>query len=168
MSVLYKTKNNNIFIKKDDDYDELDNELEEKSSQKSYSDIYDNFENRKNLPTNYGLKWSDDEKKTLLKMLKESVNEIDISKIALTLGRSEGGVKGEIKKIIITKYMNGENAEDIGKELNIIYKNVKSIIKLYLEKDVDMEINNLEKENKLLKLKMENIELRKNLKKMLE
>jgi len=33
-----------------------------------------------------------------------------------------------------------------------------------LDKDADNEINNLSKENKLLKLKIENIELRKHLK----
>ena len=59
--------------------------------------------------------------------------------------------------------MQGEDAEKISKELNIIYKNVKSIIKIYLDNNCDNEINTLEKENKLLKLKMENMELRKNI-----
>ena len=48
--------------------------------------------------------------------------------------------------------------------LNIIYKNVKSIIKIYLDNNCDNEINILEKENKLLKLKIENFKLRSELK----
>jgi hypothetical protein len=122
---------------------------------------------KKDLPENFGNKWTDQDKRILISMLKDIVNkdlDMNICKIAHTLKRTEGGVKGEIKKIIMDKYLQGESAEDIANTLNILYRNVKSIIRIYLDKDADNEINNLSKENKLLKLKIENIELRKHLK----
>ena len=85
-------------------------------------DLYNNeiitcYEVKNNLPSNYGNKWSDEEQKTLIKLLKEG-NEID--KIALQLNRTIGGIKGEIRKIVFNKYIQGEDAEKISKELNII------------------------------------------------
>jgi hypothetical protein len=116
------------------------------------------------LPKNYGNKWTDEDKKELISLLKQSANkEIDYTNIALKLGRSEGGVKGEIKKMIITRYLNGEEADLIAVDMNIQYKFIKILIKSYIENEIDTDINNLEKENKLLKLKMENMELRKNI-----
>ena len=116
---------------------------------------------KNNLPSNYGNKWSEEERKILIKLLNEG-NEIE--DIAYELNRSNGGVKAEIRKIVFNKYMQGIDAEIISKELNIIYKNIKSIIKFYLDKNCDNEINVLEKENKLLKLKIENFKLRNELK----
>jgi hypothetical protein len=127
------------------------------------SDLYDNLENEL-LPKNFGNKWTDEDKNMLITLLKQSANnEIDYANIALKLARSEGGVKGEVKKMIITRYLNGEGAELIATDMNVQYKFVKILIKLYIENDIDTDINNLEKENKLLKLKMENMELRKNI-----
>jgi hypothetical protein len=113
---------------------------------------------KKNMPSNYGNKWSDEERKKMIKMLK---NGDDVIIIADKLNRSEGGIKGEIKKIVYSKYIDGIDAEIISKELNIIYKNVKSIIKVCIEQDCDNNITNLEKENKFLRLKIDNIRLRK-------
>jgi hypothetical protein len=153
----------NEFIEDSLSNDELDKELDNELSEISNDYI------NKNLPKNYGNKWTIEDKNKLIEMLKESKDyEKDIKKIATTLDRTEGGVRGEIKKIIMDLYMEGENPEDISNELNIVYKNVKSIIKLYLENDAKYEIGNLEKENKLLKLRIENIELRKNLKKLIK
>ena len=81
------------------------------------------------------------------------------------MGRSEGVIKGEIKKIIVEYYLKVDDSENISNLLNIQHKNIKSLIKLYIDKDVDNDINMLEKENKLLKLKIDNIKLRKKLKK---
>ena len=148
MSIFKKINSENI--------DELDNEL---------SDIEECC--IKNLPENYGKSWSDSDKRILRSMLKNIINndlESEIINIAKKLGRSEGGVKGEIKKIVITKFLEGGEQEEIGKELNLSYKNIRNIIKLYLDKDAINDINNLEKENKLLKLRIENIELRNTLK----
>jgi len=126
-------------------------------------DLYENLE-LELLPKNYGNKWTDEDKQELILLLKQSVNkEIDYSNIALKLGRSEGGVKGEIKKMIITRYLNGEEADLIAIDMNIQYKFIKILIKSYIDNEIDSDINNLEKENKLLKLKMENMELRKNI-----
>jgi hypothetical protein len=123
--------------------------------------ILTNFEMKNNLPCNYGNKWTEEERKILLKLLNEG-NEIE--EIALELSRSTGGIKAEIRKIVFNKYMQGIDIEMISKELNIIYKNIKSIIKFYLDKNCDNEIYTLEKENKLLKLKIENIKLKNELK----
>ena len=169
--------------------DKLEEEFESTSSIKDITIFnknskYVESKDNKNLPTNYGNKWTDEEKKILIKMLKSKTNfdsdddssnnkiilddntirDKIIIKIANKLGRTEGGVKGEIKKIVFDKYMKGEDAESISQELNLVFKSVKSIIKIYLEKECDIEINNLEKENKLLKLKIENIKLRNELK----
>ena len=157
---------NNSFLEDNDD--SLEKELE--------------YQLKKNLPTNYGNKWTEEEKSILIDMLKntpkfplEDFNQNDnnltkdqvIKQIADKLCRTEGGIKGEIKKIIMDKYMKGEDPEYISKDLNLIYKNVKSIIKIYLDKESESDINILEKENKLLKLKIENISLRKSLKELL-
>jgi hypothetical protein len=123
--------------------------------------ILTNFEMKNNFPCNYGNKWTEEERKILLKLLNEG-NEIE--EIALELNRSTGGIKAEIRKIVFNKYMQGIDIEIISKELNIIYKNIKSIIKFYLDKNCDNEIYTLEKENKLLKLKIENIKLKNELK----
>jgi hypothetical protein len=130
------------------------------------NDLYNNkiltcFEVKNNLPSNYGSKWSEEERNLLIKLLNEGYQ---IEDIASELNRSSGGVKAEIRKIVFNKYMQGIDTEVISKELNIIYKNIKSIIKFYLDKNCDDEINFLEKENKLLKLKIENFKLRNELK----
>lgn len=123
-----------------------------------------NFVDELDKPKNYGNKWSEEDKTELIKLLNENKNkEIDYVFIANKLGRSEGGVKGEVKKMILSRYLNGEDAEKISIDMNVQYKFVKILIKTYLENEVDSDINNLEKENKLLKLKIENIALRKNI-----
>jgi len=129
------------------------------------SDLYDNLESDL-LPKNYGNKWSEEDKGNLIDFLKKSTaKEIDYADIALKLGRSEGGVKGEVKKMIIKRYLGGEEPDLIAIDLNIQYKFVKILIKSYIDNEIEMDISNLEKENKFLKLKMENMELRKNMQK---
>ena len=127
------------------------------------TDIFIKDDSKKKLPSNYGNKWTDDDRNKLLNYLKEG-KEIDF--IANSLNRSEGGIRGEIKKIIFTKYLEGDDATKISKEMNIIYKNVKSIIKIHLERDCENEIAILEKENKLLELKIKNLKLRNELKEL--
>jgi hypothetical protein len=123
-------------------------------------EIEKNDEIKKNIPSNYGNKWTDEERKRLVKLLKNSY-EVDV--IATKLNRSEGGIKAEIKKIVYAKYIEGIDADGISKELNIVYNNVKSMIKVSIDQECENDINNLEKENKLLRLKIENIRLHKKL-----
>lgn len=133
---------------------------------KNMTDIYDTLENEPldSVPKNYGNKWSDEDKNILMQFLKQNKSkEVDYLEIANKLGRSEGGVKGEVKKMIIARYLNGEEADNIALDMNIQYKFVKIIIKSYIDNEIDNDISSLEKENKLLKLKMENMELRKNI-----
>lgn len=120
-----------------------------------------NFQIGEEIPKNYGMRWSSEDKETLLKLLKKySGKEIDFAELANKLGRSEGGVKGEIKKIILSRYLAGEDCDSICESLQVQYKFVKMIVINYMESEAQNDINNLERENKLLKLRMENMELR--------
>lgn len=141
-------------MKEDESEDELEKELEKKI----------------NLPKNFGNKWTDKDKKKLLSYLSNSKTKINfesddplIMKMAKKFSRSVGGIKAEIRRIIFEKYINGQDVKNISLELNIIYRDIKQMIKLHLEKEADNEINILEKENKLLKLRIENINLLKEL-----
>ena len=141
-----------------DQMDELEHELETKYNI--------------GLPKNYGSKWSQNEisiifeklKKGEIKDLTESNNYI--KNIAKKLNRSVGGVYVIIKKTIFDKYLNGQEPESISNEFNITFQSVKSIIKSFISFDSDNTIGLLEKENKLLKLKIENIKLKKELKEL--
>lgn len=150
-----KNHNNNLYIKLNDE---------------NYYDIHKKTTDN-NLPKNYGNKWSDEDRTILIKLLKESpklslddINNSIISNLAIKLGRTTGGIKGEIKKIVFNRYIQGISVDDISNELNLTYLNVKSMIRLHLDKDCDDEINLLEKENKLLQLKIDNIKLKNKLK----
>ena len=67
---------------------------------------------------------------------------------------------------IFDKYLNGQEPESISNEFNITFQSVKSIIKSFISFDSDNTIYLLEKENKLLKLKIENIKLKKELREL--
>jgi hypothetical protein len=172
-------KNSNPIITNDDELDKLS--LFQKNSKmklnnnlaskliKDTNDIHDDLIKEIKQPANYGAHWSDDDKTKLIKLLHKNDNEeINYTEIATKLGRTEGGVKGEIKKMVITKYFNGIDAEKISTELNIQYKYIKMMIYSYLDEKIDEDIKKLEKENSLLKLKIENIKLRKNIIKLIK
>lgn len=162
-------------------------ELEDESENISDDELEKEFELQvnKKIPINYGSKWTDKDRNELIKLLKnikkekESEktkiisydNELELKKtlileIGNKLGRTEGGIISEVKKIIFNMYMNGDNAENISNELNLTFKAVKSIIKIFIDKECEQEIKSLEKENKLLRLKIENYNLRIELKKI--
>ena len=125
-------------------------------------------------PINHGTKWSSDDRKILFKALKRNTsllddfNNIIITQLAKKLGRTEGGIKAEIKKNIIERYFKGVEIEVISVEMNIMIYLIKSTIKMYIERDCDAEIHNLEKENKLLTLKINNMMLKKQIKEQYE
>jgi len=162
-------------------------ELEDESEDNSENELEKEFELRfnKKIPVNFGNKWTDTERNDLIKLLKnkKSNNEdnklnstiydpelqlkkVFILEIANKFGRTEGGIISEIKKIIFNMYMNCKDQTQICNELNLSLKSVKSIIKIFIDKESENEIKILEKENKLLKLKIENYNLRKELKKI--
>jgi hypothetical protein len=162
-------------------------ELEDESENNSENELEREFElqvNKKN-PINYGSKWTDKDRNELIKLLKNikkeseknkiisnNDNELELKRIIILeignkLGRTEGGIISEIKKIIFNMYMNGSDFENISSELNLTFKAVKSIIKIFIDKECEQEIKTLEKENKLLRLKIDNYNLRKELKKLL-
>jgi hypothetical protein len=137
--------------------DALENSVKFAKSNKKYIVS----ENDESMPKNYGQRWSDQDKNELLKLIKDySKKEIDFVELGNKLGRTEGGVKGELRKIILQKYLSGIDCETISENLSIQYKFIKMLVKSYIETEAETDINNLERENKLLKLKMENMELR--------
>jgi hypothetical protein len=162
-------------------------ELEDESDNNSDNELEKEFELQvnKKIPINYGSKWTDKDRNELIKLLKNikkekenektkiisnnNDNELELKKIIILeignkLGRTEGGIVSEVKKIIFNMYMNGDNAENISNELNLTFKAVKSIIKIFIDKECEQEIKSLEKENNLLRLKIDNYNLRKELK----
>lgn len=134
-------------------------------------DIYNNIEEimeQKITPLNYGNRWSEEDKNKLIEQMKiYASNDINFEEIAKKLGRTEGGVKGELKKMIIKNYMSGIEVDMIAKNFNLTYKYVKMIIISYLDKEIDVDISNLQKENLYFKLKIENINLRKDMNKIM-
>jgi hypothetical protein len=162
-----KILKNKIKIYKNNDLDS--------DSEESIDKLEKELDNKNVYPKNYGSKWSESDKKKLIKYLSNSQNkifydsdDIMINKLASKLKRSVGGVKAEIRRIIFEMYMDGSDPETISSELNIIYRDIKQIIKLHLEKESMNEINVLEKENLLLKLRIENIKLRNELKELIK
>ena len=122
------------------------------------------IELKKKLHSNFGNKWSEEERIELVNLIRESGKELDIEEIAKKLGRSQGGIKAEIKKMIVEKYLQGDDTNKISKELNLEFRYVKNILKYYFEKESENDAKALESENKLIKLKIDNIKLRKELK----
>lgn len=116
-----------------------------------------------NKPVNYGAKWTEEERLLVIKYLKRSE---EIETIAEKLNRSIGGVDAEIQKIVYNKYKDGVSSEDISNELNLTFASVQSIIKNMTCKYADQEIAYLEKENKLILLKIENLKLQQELNKL--
>ena len=82
----------------------------------------------------------------------------------MKLERSEGGVRGEIRKMIISRYLIGDDNEMISDDMNLSILYVKMIIKNYLDKDAESDIIILKRENELLKLRLENAKLQNDLK----
>ena len=60
--------------------------------------------------------------------------------------------------------MKGEDQETIGDLINVSNEYIQSVIKKYLEKNAEEEIKLLERENNLLKLRIDNAKLQNELK----
>ena len=120
-------------------------------------------------PKNHGKIWSESERKKIKKLLQNNIyknnnelfDEQNILVISKTLERTEYAIKEEIKKMLFNDYMNGIYYDNLTKIYNIPESNIKIIIKLFIDKNSKKIIDQLENENKLLKLKVENIKLKK-------
>jgi hypothetical protein len=120
-------------------------------------------------PKNHGKIWSESERKKIKKLLQNNIyknnnelfDEQNILVISKTLERTEYAIKEEIKKMLFNDYMNGIDYDNLTKIYNIPESNIKIIIKLFIDKNSKKIIDQLENENKLLKLKVENIKLKK-------
>ena len=121
-----------------------------------------------NKPTKYGCRWTDEEREILIKHLSKDKDIEDVIKeVSIKLERSEGGVRFEIRKHILTYYMKGEEIDNIVEIMCISLEYIKNIIKKYLEKNAEEDIKILERENNLLKLRIENAKLQNELKTIL-
>jgi hypothetical protein len=158
---LSENDSNIKYANQDDiELEKLDKELSLKSGYNSL--LY---------PKNYGNMWLDEERKKIIKLLKK--NEFDknyglfdesiIFDIAKKLQRTEYAVKEEIKKMIYNEYIEGSSYEKISEYFNIPVGNIKLILKIYIDKNSQKIINQMETENKLIRLKIENIKLKKEL-----
>lgn len=115
-------------------------------------------------PSKFGCKWTSDEKEYLYNNIKKEQMDDVIIDIANKLSRTEGGVRCELRKKIIELYLTGEDDESISDNYNIELLFVRKIIKMYLEKNAENDLIILERENKLLKLRLENAKLQNELK----
>jgi hypothetical protein len=118
-----ESENNNLCIKLTDE---------------NYYDVKKKLTDNK-LPKNYGNKWSTGDVNLLIDLLQKSqklplddVNNNIINDLAKKLGRSVGGIKGEIKKIVFDRYIKGISINEISEELNLTHLNIKSMIKLHI------------------------------------
>ena len=118
-----------------------------------------------NKPKNFGTKWTCQEREILLNSLSKD-NDIDenIIAISIKLERSEGGIRGEIRKMIISRYLIGDDIDTISDDMSISITYIKMTIKNYLDKDAEADIIILKRENELLKLRLENAKLQNDLK----
>ncbi len=123
-------------------------------------------------PKNYGNLWNDDERKIILNYLKKNDNIDDINlyddkiiqKIARKIERSECGIKEEIKKMIFYDYIeNNYTIENLSDKYNINQNKIKILIKMFLEKYGNKYLLPITIENNILKCKIENIKLKKEL-----
>lgn len=123
-----------------------------------------------NKPTKYGTAWLEEDRIKLIEIIHNHNNKHDknkhfientklMNKLVKNLERSEGGIKSEIKKIIFNKYLDGNTFESISKEFNTNPSIIISLYNQYLDKNSDKKIDLLEKENKILKLRLENKKL---------
>ena len=121
--------------------------------------------NQSDKPKKYGAKWTDTEREILLSSISKE-NDIDenITAISIKLERSEGGIRGEIRKMIITRYLMGDDSETISDDMSIKDQYVRTIIKNYLDKNAEADIIILKRENEMLKLRLENAKLQNELK----
>lgn len=163
-----KNKLNIIDNKYDDEYnDDEDIELEKLEKEFTIKSGY----NSSSHPKNYGNIWNDEDRNKIKKYLLKNkfdknygmFDESNIFDIAKKLQRSEYGVKEEIKKMIYNEYIKGFSYDKISENFNIPANNIKLIIKVYIDKYGKNIINQIEFENKLLRLKVENIKLKKEL-----
>lgn len=127
--------------------------------------------NLSSTPKNHGNLWSDDERNKILKLLKKHdfdkncgmFDETNITEIATKLERTSYAVKQEIKKMIYNDFIEGLSYDKISTNFNIPKSNIKLILKLYLEKKSKKITEQFNNENELLRLKIENIKLKKEL-----
>ena len=114
----------------------------------------------------FGNKWTDQEREMLLNSISKD-NDIDenIIAISIKLERSEGGIRGEIRKIIISRYLLGDDSDIISDDMSISISYIKMTIKNYLDKDAENDIIILKRENELLQLRLENAKLQNFLRK---
>lgn len=130
--------------------------------------------NSYNNPKNSGKIWTDKERTKILKILnkEDQIDNIFTDKIIYTIAekleRTSNSILSEIKKTIIKDFFNGNDINNISKKFNINEENINLIIKISSDDEINKQCLFFKKQNKLLRLKLENIKLRKELKELQE
>lgn len=127
------------------------------------------FSQENKRATNRGRKWSDDDLNKLKTMY---MNGIDITEIASNLQKTYESIKQALKIIIVK---SGESIENVAKiynkeisEIHELLSSTNNTKNISFNANIDTEISQLERENTLLKLKVENIKLKIELKNLLK
>lgn len=172
---LIKLKKNDIKYKNKENENETGIEIEMENLEKEFTELSVNKTTR---PKNYGNLWNDNERNIIINYMKKNnychennLNLFDekiIQKISKKIERSDYAVKEEIKKMIAIDYIKEFDYAVVCEKYNIPESYIKLIIKSYLEKNEKKIILPMEIENKILKIKIENIKLKKELKKLIK
>jgi hypothetical protein len=122
-------------------------------------------------PKNHGNYWTSQEREFIIKSLSSSIitnssdffDEENIEKMSKQIERSEYAIKEEIKKMIFNEFIKGVEYNDIANKFNMPVQNVKLLCRNHIDKHGKRFIANIRMENKILKLQMENLKLKKEL-----
>ncbi len=159
-----------------------ENEIDKTSSSNDYFELEKlekEFVVKSNInsiikPKNHGNFWTGEEKTKILKYLSKNnygynfglFDETNIEEIAKKLERTEYAVREEIKKMIFNDYIDGLNYSELSSRYNIPEPNIRLIIKSYIDKYGKKIMNSINNENLILKLHIENIKLKTELKEL--
>lgn len=128
-------------------------------------------------PKNHGTIWSDEDIEFIMSTLQtqsydpcvmsssqgETNNTTIINNIATHTNRTPYAVREQIKKLIFKDFTNGMSNKAIGDKFNISEQGIKLMIKKYIGANGNKFIQTMEYENRILKLQVENLKLKKEL-----
>ena len=111
-------------------------------------------------PAKFGAQWTDTERKALFDLFNCDTDfNTSINTASHTLQRTPGGIRCEISKRIKFLYDTNHNAEQILQLTSFDYNFIKGVIKKYKSDKFEAELLDLERQNKLLRLRLEKMQL---------
>lgn len=150
----------------------IENDVKHSENNDEQSDIDVSSElSQLSYPKNHGNYWSELEREFILKSLSHSnitnssnfFDDANIEKISKKIERSEYAVREEIKKMIFNEFIKGIDCDEIAIKFNMPIQNIKLLYRNYIDKHGKKFIENIRMENKILKLQIENLKLKKEL-----